>query len=163
MIQRCLQRIEHVAACTEGVRIGFVDRDERAKEAQYRAGFNAFWSVVLVPTLYVAFFMFIPTEISEQIAQWGGFELAWPLSLICGFVVYLGSVAYYRVSGLYMPVENELKVYRAKYDLTQEELAIEMDVSRQTINAIETRKYNPSLELVLKLADHFDVATDDLF
>lgn len=62
-----------------------------------------------------------------------------------------------------MPVENELKVYRAKRDLTQEELAVEMGVSRQTINAIETGKYNPSLELALKLADHFDVAIEELF
>ncbi len=62
-----------------------------------------------------------------------------------------------------MSVNNELKVYRAKHDLTQEELAIEMGVSRQTINAIETGKYNPSLELALKLADHFDVPIEELF
>jgi putative transcriptional regulator len=62
-----------------------------------------------------------------------------------------------------MSVKNELKVYRAKHDLTQEELAIEMSVSRQTINAIETGKYNPSLELALKLADHFDVSVEEIF
>jgi putative transcriptional regulator len=62
-----------------------------------------------------------------------------------------------------MSVKNELKVYRAKHDLTQEELAIKMSVSRQTINAIETGKYNPSLELALKLADHFDVSVEEIF
>lgn len=62
-----------------------------------------------------------------------------------------------------MPVENELKVYRAKHDITQEELAVEVGVSRQTINAIETGKYNPSLELALKLADHFDSNIEELF
>jgi len=62
-----------------------------------------------------------------------------------------------------MSVKNELKVYRAKHDLTQEELAIEMDVSRQTINAIETGKYNPSLELALKIADHFGVQIEEIF
>ncbi|WP_256392989.1 helix-turn-helix transcriptional regulator [Natronoarchaeum rubrum] len=62
-----------------------------------------------------------------------------------------------------MSVKNDLKVYRAKHDLTQEELAIEMDVSRQTINAIETGKYNPSLELALKIADHFGVQIEEIF
>lgn len=62
-----------------------------------------------------------------------------------------------------MAVENQLKVFRAKHDLTQEELAIEVGVSRQTINAIETGKYNPSLELALKLADYFDVRVEDVF
>lgn len=62
-----------------------------------------------------------------------------------------------------MPVENELKVYRAKHDITQKELAVEVGVSRQTINAIETGKYNPSLELALKLADHFDSNIEELF
>ena len=62
-----------------------------------------------------------------------------------------------------MPVENELRVYRARHDLTQAELAVEVGVSRQTINAVETGKYNPSLELALKLTDRFDVAVEDLF
>lgn len=62
-----------------------------------------------------------------------------------------------------MPVENELKVYRAKHDLTQADLATAAGVSRQTINAIETGKYNPSLELALTLADYFDAAVEDLF
>ena len=62
-----------------------------------------------------------------------------------------------------MSVKNDLKVYRAKHDLTQEELAIEMGVSRQTINAVETGKYNPSLELALKLADRFDVSIEEIF
>jgi len=62
-----------------------------------------------------------------------------------------------------MSVKNDLKVYRAKHDLTQEELAIEMGVSRQTINAVETGKYNPSLELALKLADRFDVPIEEIF
>ncbi len=75
-------------------------RDERMKEAQYRAGFNAFWSMTLIPSLYVAFGMFLPQKITNQIAQWGGFELAWPVSLVCGFVVYFGSLAYYRFYGL---------------------------------------------------------------
>ncbi len=60
-------------------------------------------------------------------------------------------------------MENELKVYRAKEDITQKELAEEMEVSRQTINAIETGKYNPSLELALKLAKFFDRSVEEIF
>jgi len=60
-------------------------------------------------------------------------------------------------------MKNELKVFRAKKDITQKELATEMDVSRQTINAIETGKYDPSLELALKLSDFFDRSVEDLF
>lgn len=77
-----------------------VVRDERAKEAQYRAGYNAFWSMVLLPSLYIATYMFIPAGIAETVEQWGGLELAWPVGLVLGFAVYLGSVAYYRVNGL---------------------------------------------------------------
>ena len=60
-------------------------------------------------------------------------------------------------------MENNLKVWRAKEDLTQEKLAIQVGVSRQTINAIETGKYDPSLELAFKLADRFDCQIEDIF
>jgi putative transcriptional regulator len=60
-------------------------------------------------------------------------------------------------------MENSLKVLRAKKDITQEELAEIVNVSRQTINAIETGKYNPSLELAFKLADCFDCKIEDIF
>ncbi|MFB6216036.1 MAG: helix-turn-helix transcriptional regulator [Candidatus Aenigmatarchaeota archaeon] len=60
-------------------------------------------------------------------------------------------------------MENELKVFRAKKDITQKELAAEMDVSRQTINAIETGKYDPSLELALKLAEYFETSVEEMF
>jgi len=49
-------------------------------------------------------------------------------------------------------MKNKLKVYRAMHDLTQEQLAEEVDVTRQTINAIEQGKYSPSLELAFRLA-----------
>jgi putative transcriptional regulator len=60
-------------------------------------------------------------------------------------------------------MKNELKVFRAKKDITQKELAEEMDVSRQTINAIETGKYDPSLELALKLAEYFETSVEEVF
>lgn len=46
---------------------------------------------------------------------------------------------------------------------SQGELASAVGVSRQTINAVERDRYDPSLELAFKLADHFDCAIEDLF
>ncbi|MBA7519728.1 hypothetical protein ES705_11815 [subsurface metagenome] len=60
-------------------------------------------------------------------------------------------------------MKNKLKVFRAIHDLTQEDLAEKVGVTRQTINAIEKSKYNPSLELAFKLARLFDVKIEDIF
>jgi len=60
-------------------------------------------------------------------------------------------------------MKNKLKVFRAMYDLTQEDLAEKVGVTRQTINAIEKSKYNPSLELAFKLARLFKVKIEDIF
>ncbi|PSP78028.1 transcriptional regulator [Halobacteriales archaeon QS_1_68_20] len=60
-------------------------------------------------------------------------------------------------------MENDLKVWRAKADVTQAELADAVGVSRQTINAIERGRYDPSLELAFELANYFDCAIEDLF
>ncbi len=60
-------------------------------------------------------------------------------------------------------MENDLKVRRAKHDLTQEDLADAVDVSRQTIGAIEGGRYNPNLELAFRLAEHFDCSIEDIF
>lgn len=60
-------------------------------------------------------------------------------------------------------MENNLKVWRAKKDLTQKELAKELGVTRQTINAIETGRYDPSLELAFKIANHFNTKIENIF
>ncbi len=59
--------------------------------------------------------------------------------------------------------KNKLKVLRAMHDLTQEQLAEKVGVSRQTVIAIESNKYNPSLNLAFKLARLFEVAIGDIF
>jgi len=58
---------------------------------------------------------------------------------------------------------NCLKVLRAERDWTQAKLAEELDVSRQTINAIETGKFDPSLPLAFKAARLFDMLIEDIF
>ena len=59
-------------------------------------------------------------------------------------------------------VKNKLKVYRAMHDLTQEELANKLEVSRQTVIAIESNKYLPSLGLAFKIANFFTLQLLDL-
>ena len=54
-----------------------------------------------------------------------------------------------------IPVKNKLRVLRAEQNWSQAELARRAGVSRQTINAIETGKYDPSLPLAFKLANIF--------
>ena len=60
-------------------------------------------------------------------------------------------------------MKNNIRLYRAKFNLTQDDLSKKLDVSRQTINAIENNKYFPSLELGLKLSKIFECKVDDLF
>ena len=60
-------------------------------------------------------------------------------------------------------MKAKLKVYRAMRDLTQEALAKEVGVTRQTVIAIEKGQYNPSLELAFKLARYFEVSIEDIF
>ena len=60
-------------------------------------------------------------------------------------------------------MQTKLKVYRAMHDLTQEDLAKEIGITRQTIIAIEKGKYNPSLELAFKIAHYFKVKIEDVF
>lgn len=60
-------------------------------------------------------------------------------------------------------MKNNIKVYRAMHDLTQESLAEKVGVTRQTIHAIEKGKYDPSLELAFKLARLFGTRIEDIF
>ncbi|RRJ28103.1 helix-turn-helix transcriptional regulator [Halocatena pleomorpha] len=60
-------------------------------------------------------------------------------------------------------MRNELKVYRAENDITQEELAKEIGITRQTISAIENGRYDPSLKLAFKLSEYFECDVSDLF
>ena len=60
-------------------------------------------------------------------------------------------------------MKNRIKVYRAMHDQTQEGLANELRVTRQTILALEKGKYDPSLELAFKIARFFGVAIEDIF
>jgi len=60
-------------------------------------------------------------------------------------------------------MKNNLKVLRAIKNISQEDLAKEIQVSRQTINAMEKGKYAPSTILALKLARYFEKTVDEIF
>lgn len=60
-------------------------------------------------------------------------------------------------------MENRIKEYREKSGLSQGKLAEECKVSRQTINAIENNKYDPSLQLAFDIARTLGVTMEDLF
>lgn len=60
-------------------------------------------------------------------------------------------------------MKNRVKEFRKQRKLTQDELAQEMGVTRQTINAIENNKYNPTLELAMKTARYLSVPVEELF
>ena len=60
-------------------------------------------------------------------------------------------------------MKNRVEELRRERGLSQEEFARELRVSRQTVSAIETGKYNPSLELAFVIADFFDRTIEDIF
>ena len=60
-------------------------------------------------------------------------------------------------------MKNRLRVLRAEHEWSQAELATRLNVSRQTINAIETGKYDPSLPLAFQMAELFELRIEDIF
>ena len=60
-------------------------------------------------------------------------------------------------------MKNNLKELRQKENISQDDLASILMVSRQTINSIETGKFDPSLKLVMKMTKHFNVPLEQIF
>lgn len=60
-------------------------------------------------------------------------------------------------------MKNRLKVLRAERDWSQGDLADRLEVSRQSVNAIETGKYDPSLPLAFRIADLFGLPIEEIF
>lgn len=62
-----------------------------------------------------------------------------------------------------MPVRNHIREIRTERGIKQIKMAEDLQVTRQTLTAIEHSKYNPSLELALKIAKYFDLSIHDIF
>lgn len=62
-----------------------------------------------------------------------------------------------------MRIKNRLKILRAERNWTQKNLATKLNITRQTVIAIEKGKYNPSLTLAFKLAQVFNCKIEDIF
>ena len=60
-------------------------------------------------------------------------------------------------------LKNRLKVLRAERNWSQLDLALKLEVSRQSVNAIETGKYDPSLPLAFRIADLFGLPIEEIF
>ncbi|RKS56039.1 putative transcriptional regulator [Gillisia mitskevichiae] len=60
-------------------------------------------------------------------------------------------------------MKNKIKILRAEHELTQQQLAEKVDVSRQTINAIEKGKFDPSLPLAFKISKLFNMSIEEIF
>lgn len=60
-------------------------------------------------------------------------------------------------------MKNRIKVLRAERNWTQADVAQKLDVSRNSVNAIETGKYDPSLPLAFRIADLFELRIEDIF
>ena len=60
-------------------------------------------------------------------------------------------------------IQNNIKVLRAKHNMTQEDLAERVEATRQTIIAIEKNKYSPSLQLAFRIAQAFQVGIEEVF
>lgn len=62
-----------------------------------------------------------------------------------------------------LPVKNRLRVLRAEREWSQAEMAERLDVSRQTVNAVETGRYEPSLGLAFRIAQLFGMSIEEIF
>ena len=60
-------------------------------------------------------------------------------------------------------MKNRLRVLRAVREWSQQDLAEKLGVSRQSVNAIETGKYDPSLPLAFRIADVFELTIEEIF
>jgi len=60
-------------------------------------------------------------------------------------------------------VKNRLEEIRKQHDITQEDLAAILEVSRQTISSLENGRYNPSIMLAFKIARHFGISIEEIF
>ena len=66
-------------------------------------------------------------------------------------------------NGVYLMSVSKIKIARTEKGLTQQELAVLVNVTRQTIGLIELNKYNPSLKLCIDIAKSLDKTLDELF
>jgi putative transcriptional regulator len=60
-------------------------------------------------------------------------------------------------------MENRLRILRAERSWSQQDLALKLEVSRQSVNAIETGKFDPSLPLAFRIAELFGLAIEEIF
>lgn len=70
---------------------------------------------------------------------------------------------YFTTKGVDRFLKNKLEEIRKKMGIKQEELALELEVSRQTISSLENGRYNPSILLAFKIAKYFNMSIEEIF
>src|SRR2546422_228767 len=83
------------------------------------------------------------------------------VAMVWYVIVVLASISF--IGGVGQPIKNRLRVLRAERDWSQGELADNLDVSRQTVNALENEKYDPSLPLAFRIASLFGKRIEEIF
>lgn len=125
-------------------------------------------TMIIQKALSTAFVSVMATFLVQTILTYVSnldFKLTPLLLVVFGLVVFLISLIInfmeFRVGKEKM--KNQIKKIRKDFKMTQLELAKEIGVSRQTINAIENNKYNPTIDLAIKISKKFGVTIEELF
>ena len=78
-------------------------------------------------------------------------------------IIYVKQAFHNGSKGVDMTLKNRLEEIRKQKGINQEELALALEVSRQTISSLENGRYNPSILLAFKIARYFSMAIEDIF
>lgn len=133
--------------------------DERKRFIYSKAQSYAFMVVIGMLLLEVAKSIFLTTQGNNSDK---GFGISPIMFLTVISVIYLVTLLIYR-KNMVIKLQNHIRELRKSIKLSQEELAKRCKVSRQTINAIENDKYDPTLQLAFDIASVLNTTVDELF
>lgn len=78
-------------------------------------------------------------------------------------IIYVKDTFHIRSKGVDLTLKNRLEEIRKQKGINQEELALALEVSRQTISSLENGRYNPSILLAFKISKYFNMTIEDIF
>ena len=129
------------------------ERDDMINSKSYKLGY----------LLYeLSLFVFIGMLLTNSILQNTG-GIIFLIISYCNFYTFNHTISYICTEPFKMVLKNNLKEFRHKNNLTQDDLGKSVGVSRQTIISIERYRYKPSLELAMKMAKELNVKIEKLF
>ena len=136
-------------------------QDERSQVISTKSSVATLWTTIVGAGILGGILLYLGTTTSPEWLLWG-YNLA--VVAVAILIVRAGFWVYYSWRhGGRLVMKTKLKVFRAMRDMTQDDVAQAVGVTRQTIIAIERGNYNPSLELAFKIANYFDVTIEEIF